>query len=158
MANTYTQLYVHVIFAVKGRSNLLSKNLKPVLYSFIAGIFRSQNQKLMIINGTGDHVHILIGLRPDSNLSDFIRELKSNSSRWINENGFLTGKFEWQRGFGAFSVGPNYVKTVINYIKGQEEHHRKRTFREEYVDFLESYEIEFKREFIFDEFNNSTEC
>ncbi len=155
MANTYTQLYVHVIFAVKGRANLISKAWKEKLYQYINGIIANKNQKLMIINGMPDHLHLLIGFKPDCNLSDLIRDIKANSSRWINENRFVAGKFEWQTGFGAFTVGQSQIKSVINYISKQEEHHKKKTFREEYIEFLRAYQIEFKPEYIFEDYGDA---
>lgn len=152
MANTYTQLYVHLVFAVKGRANLISTRWKERLYQYITGIITHKNQKLMVINGMPDHLHLLIGIKPDCMLSDLVRDIKANSSKWINEHKFVTGKFEWQSGFGAFTVGQSQIKTVVNYILNQEEHHRSKTFREEYVEFLSAYQIEFKSEYIFDEY------
>ena len=150
MANTYTQLYVHVVFTVKGRSNLISTRWKEDLYKYITGIITNEKQKLMIINGMPDHLHLLIGLKPDCNLSDLVRTIKANSSKWINENRFVVGKFQWQTGFGAFSVGASSVDAVINYIKTQEEHHRKKTFREEYIEFLDTYQIDYNINYLFD--------
>jgi len=152
MPNTYTQLYVHVVFAVKGRANLISRSWKEILYQYITGIFTNKNQKLMVINGMPDHLHLLIGLKPDCNLSDLVRDIKANSSKWINENKWVVGKFEWQSGFGAFTVGQSQIKTVVNYILNQEEHHKKKTFREEYIEFLNAYQIDFKPEYIFEDF------
>ena len=152
MANTYTQLYVHVVFAVKGRANLISRTWKENLYQYITGIINNKNQKLLIINGMPDHLHLLIRLKPDCNLSDLIRDIKSNSSKWVNENKRVPGKFEWQTGFGAFTVGQSQIKTVVNYILNQEEHHKKKTFRDEYIEFLTAYQIDFKPEYIFDDF------
>lgn len=152
MANTYTQLYTHVVFAVKGRANLISPKWKEELYKYITGIVTNKSQKMMIINGMPDHVHILIGLKPDCNLSDLVRDIKANSSKWINEKKWVTGKFEWQNGFGAFSVSSSLIQTVVNYIQNQEEHHRQKTFREEYIDFLNAYQIDFKPEYIFDDY------
>jgi REP element-mobilizing transposase RayT len=151
MANTYTQLYIHVVFAVKGRNTLISTNWRENLYQYITGVVTNKNQKLMIINGVADHVHILLGLKPDCNLSDLVRDIKANSSKWINENKHVAGKFEWQSGFGAFSVSASQVKTAINYIQKQEEHHRKKSFREEYIEFLQAYEIDYKPEYIFED-------
>ncbi len=150
MANTYTQLYVHVVFTVKGRSNLISTRWKEDLYKYITGIITNEKQKLMIINGMPDHLHLLIGLKPDCNLSDLVRTIKANSSKWINENRFVVEKFQWQTGFGAFSVGTSSVDAVINYIKTQEEHHRKKTFKEEYIEFLEAYQIDYNINYLFD--------
>jgi putative transposase len=155
MANTYTQLYIHVVFAVKGRANLISKNWEEALYKYITGIITNKNQKLMVINGMPDHLHILIGIKPDCNLSDLVRDIKANSSKWINENKFVIGKFEWQNGFGAFSVSSSQVQTVVNYIINQKEHHQKKTFREEYIEFLNAYQIEYKPEYIFDDYGTA---
>ena len=149
MANTYTQLYFHVVFAVKGRQNLISKSWQSELYKYIAGIIKNQDQKLMIINGISDHVHILIGTKPNCNLSTLVKDIKSNSSKWVNEQKLLVGKFEWQIGFGAFTIGQSQLSTTINYIKEQETHHKIKLFREEYIDFLKAYKIEFNNDYIF---------
>lgn len=149
MANTYTQLYFHIVFAVKGRNNLIATSFKVELYKYITGIINNKNQKLMIINGVPNHIHLLIGTKPNCNLSDLIRGIKANSSRWVNENKYILGKFEWQRGFGAFTVSQSAINKVIVYIKNQEEHHKKKTFKEEYIGFLEAYEIPFEEKYIF---------
>ena len=151
MANTYTQLYFHIVFAVKGRSNYISEQWKDELYKYISGIIANKNQKLMIVNGMPNHIHLLIGTKPNCNLSDLIRDIKANSSKWINEKKFTNFHFEWQTGFGAFTVSQSVVPNVIEYIKNQEEHHRKKTFKEEYIEFLNAYQIEFKDEYLFDE-------
>ena len=151
MANTYTQLYFHIVFAVKGRSNYISEQWKDELYKYISGIIANKNQKLMIVNGMPNHIHLLIGTKPNCNLSDLIRDIKANSSKWINEKKFTNFHFEWQTGFGAFTVSQSVVPNVIEYIKNQEEHHRKKTFKEEYVEFLKAYQIDFKDEYLFDE-------
>ena len=151
MANTYTQLYFHIVFAVKGRSNYISEQWKDELYKYISGIIANKDQKLMIVNGVPNHIHLLIGTKPNCNLSDLIRDIKANSSKWINEKKFTNFHFEWQTGFGAFTVSQSGVPKVIEYIKNQEEHHRKKTFKEEYVEFLKAYQIDFKDEYLFDE-------
>ena len=151
MANTYTRLYVHVVFAVKGRANLISPKWKEELFQYITGIVTNKNQKLMVINGIPDHIHILIGLKPDCQLSDLVRDIKANSSRWINEHKFVARKFEWQTGFGAFTVGHTQIQTVVKYILAQEKHHMKKTFREEYIKFLTANQIDFKPEYIFED-------
>ena len=151
MANTYTQLYFHVVFAVKGRANLISPKWKVELYKYITGIITNKNQKLITINGMPDHVHIMIGMKPDNNLSDLIRDIKANSSKFINEKKWVLGKFEWQQGFGAFTLGHSQIDSVIKYISNQEEHHKIKSFKEEYMEFLKLYEIDFKAEYIFDE-------
>ena len=152
MANTYTQLYIHVVCVVKYRSNLMDPSWRPELYKYITGIVTNKRQKLMVINGVADHVHIPLGLRPDCSPSDIVRDLKANSSRWINEQGHVSGKFEWQSGFGAFSVSKSQVTRVSNYIMRQEEHHRKTTFREEYVGFLKAHNIDFLPQYIFEDY------
>ncbi|MFN3194512.1 MAG: IS200/IS605 family transposase [Chlorobiota bacterium] len=151
MANTYTQLYFHVVFAVKGRDNAISTNWKEDLYKYISGIISNHEQKLMIINGMPDHVHLLIGTKPNCNLSDLVRVIKSNSSKWINEKSLVRGKFEWQTGFSAFTVSQSVVPSVVEYIKNQEKHHKKKTFREEYIDFLKANNIDYNTDYIFTE-------
>ena len=151
MANTYTQLYFHIVFAVKGRDNLITSKFKIELYKYITGIISNKNQKLMIINGMPNHIHLLIGTKPNCNLSDLVRDIKANSSKWINENKFVLGKFEWQTGFGAFTVSQSGINKVIKYIKDQEEHHKIKSFKEEYIDFLKGYKIDFEDKYIFSE-------
>jgi putative transposase len=154
MANTYTQLYIHLVFAVKGRTNLIIPEWKNDLYKYISGIINNKKQKLMAINGMPDHIHILISLKSDCAISDLLRDIKCNSTNWINDNRYVTGKFEWQLGFSAFSVSPSQLNNVINYILNQEEHHKKKTFREEYIDFLNEYQIDFKQEYIFEDYGD----
>lgn len=151
MADTYTQLYFHIVFAVKGRENHIHKEWKDDLYKYITGIVSKKEQKLMIINGVENHIHILLGTKPTCNLSDLIRDIKANSSKWINEKRLVGKKFQWQNGFGAFTVSQSGIKNVINYIKNQEEHHKKKSFKDEYIEFLDAYEIDFKNEYIFDD-------
>jgi REP element-mobilizing transposase RayT len=151
MANTYTQLYFHVVFAVKHRNNLISIEWKDELYIYISGIIANKDQKLMIVNGMPNHIHLLIGTKPNCNLSDLVRDIKSNSSKWINDKGFVSGKFEWQTGFGAFTVSQSGIDNVIEYIKNQEKHHSKKSFRDEYIEILNGYKIEFKPEYIFND-------
>ena len=151
MANTYTQLYFHIVFAVKGRANLISSTWKEELYKYITGIATNKNQKLIVINGMPDHVHILMGMKPDSNLSELVRDIKANSSKFINEKKWIISKFEWQQGFGAFTLGYSQLDAIVNYIKAQEEHHKTKTFKEEYIDFLKRYNIDYKSEYLFED-------
>lgn len=151
MANTYSQLYFHIVFAVKGRGNLISSTWNEELYKYITGIVINKNQKLIAINGMPDHVHILIGMKPDGNLSELVRDIKANSSKFINEKKWIVGKFEWQQGFGAFTLGHSQLAAIINYIKSQEEHHKTKTFKEEYLDFLKRYDIDYKAEHLFED-------
>jgi putative transposase len=151
MANTYSQLYIHIVFAVKGRQNLISANWKDEIYKYITGIVTNKGQKLIAINGMPDHIHILIGLKPDMSISDLVRDIKSNSSKFINDKKWINGKFEWQTGFGAFSYSHSQLANVIHYIQRQEEHHKTKTFKEEYIEFLKLFNIDFKDEYLFSE-------
>ena len=153
MANTYTQLYIHLVFAVKGRASLIKNEWKEELYKFIAGVVNNKDQKLLAINGMPDHLHILVGIKPTIAVSDLVRDIKANSSRFIHEKGWVKGVFEWQTGFGAFTLGHSQLAQVIPYIGNQEEHHRIRTFKEEYIGFLKKYEIDFHPEYLLKIFN-----
>lgn len=150
MADTYTQIFYHVVFAVRNRESLITPDIKEDLYKYINGIVSNQNQKLFIINGMPDHVHLLLNCKPNMNLSDLVKEIKEHSTKFINEKKILKGKFYWQAGFGAFTVSKKDVAMILNYIKNQEEHHGKKTFQEEYLEFLRENEIEFKEEYLFD--------
>ncbi len=151
MANTYSQIYIHIVFAVKGRQNLISKNWNEELYKYITGIISNEDQKLIAINGMPDHIHILVGLKPTKSISDLVRDIKANSSRFINEKRWINGKFEWQTGFGAFSYNHSQLTNVINYIQNQEKHHNEKTFKEEYIEFLKVFDVDYKEEYIFDD-------
>ena len=154
MANTYTQIYVQIVFAVKGRQNLIKKNHKDELYKYITGIVRNKNQKLISINGMSDHIHILIGLKPDIALSDLVRDIKANSSKFINKKNWFMGKFNWQEGFGAFSYSRSQLNRVIKYIENQEKHHKKKSFKEEYLELLQKFGVEYKDKYLFDFIEN----
>ena len=149
MANTYTQLYFHIVFAVKGRNNLIAKNWKDELYKYITGIISNKNQKLIAINGMPNHIHVLISTKPDCNLSDLVRDIKSCSSKWINAEKLALGKFEWQTGFGAFTVSKSGLGKVVDYIQNQETHHLAKTFKQEYIEFLNANNIDYRLEYIF---------
>ena len=148
MANTYTQIHVQFVFAVKYRDGLINPSFKEELYQYISGIIKHHNHKLIAINGMSDHIHIFIGMRPTQSISDLMQDIKGSSSRWINEKRFLKVKFEWQEGYGAFSYSKSHVSNVIKYIKNQEEHHKKESFRDEYLKFLNSFEVEYDERFI----------
>ena len=149
MANTYTQIYIQVVFAVSGRLSLIRGEHKEELYKFITGIVRNDGHKLITINGMSDHLHILIGLKPDMALSDLVRDIKSNSSNFINEQQFARGKFNWQEGYGAFSYGHSQLDTIIRYIQNQEHHHSRRTFKDEYLTLLKKFRISFEDIYVF---------
>jgi putative transposase len=150
MAGTFTQIYIQVVFAVKRRENLISSSWKNELYKYIAGIINKKNQKSIIVNGAMDHVHAFIGLRPSMSISDLVRDIKNNSTNFINEKKFSKHKFSWQEGYGAFSYGHSQIDAVYNYIRNQEEHHRKKTFREEYLQFLKKFQIEYNEKYLFE--------
>jgi putative transposase len=150
MAGTYSQIYLQVVFTVKGRENLIDNHWKDELYGYIAGIIKGKNQKSIIVNGMPDHIHIFIGLQPSIAISDLVRDIKSNSSNFINNKKFISGRFSWQEGYGVFSYSHSQIEKVFNYIKNQENHHRKKTFKEEYIEFLNKYNIEFNQKYLFD--------
>ena len=129
MPNTYSQIYLQVVFSVKRRQNLIQKHWREELYKYICGIVNGKDQKVYAIGGVEDHIHILISIKPNIALSDLVRDIKANSSKWINERGFVNGKFQWQEGFGAFSYAHAQLDNVIVYINNQEQHHRIKTFK-----------------------------
>jgi len=149
MANTYTQIYIHIVFAVEGRYNLIRDEFREELHKYITGIIQNEKHKLIIINSMTDHVHILIGIKPDNNLSDLVRDIKANSSKLINEKKWIKGRFNWQEGFGAFSYSHSQLDSVANYIRNQKKHHTKRSFREEYIELLEKFNVEYDPKYIF---------
>ncbi len=149
MPNTYTQIHIQFVFAVKFRNGIISPSFKEELYQYISGILKHHNHKLLAINGMPDHLHIFIGMRPTQSISDLMQDIKGNSSKWINEKKFLKIKFEWQEGYGAFSYSKSQVNTVIEYIKNQEKHHKIESFRDEYLKFLKAFEIEYDERYIF---------
>ncbi|WP_460962349.1 IS200/IS605 family transposase [Spirosoma litoris] len=149
MPNTYTQIHLHLVFAVKHRTAIIAPRWKYDLYSYMTGIIHNHNHRLLAINGMPDHVHILIGMRPNQSLSDLMQQLKQGSSQWINDQRLTGSRFAWQEGYGAFSYGRSQLPAVINYIANQEEHHRTRTFLEEYRRFLDAFEVEYDEQYLF---------
>jgi REP element-mobilizing transposase RayT len=141
--------YIQTVFAVSGRRSLITQNFKEELHKYITGIVRKKDQKLISINGMPDHLHILIGLRPAMALADLVRDIKSDSSDWINRKKLVRGKFAWQEGYGAFSYGHSQLDMIIRYIQNQEKHHRRRSFKNEYLTLLRKFQIEFKEEYVF---------
>ena len=150
MANTYSQIYIQIVFTVQGRQNLIKEENREELHKFITGIVSNRGQKLLAIFAMPDHVHILVGIKPNISISDLVRDVKAGSSKFINDKRWINGKFNWQEGFGAFSYSKSNLDTVVKYILNQEEHHQKRTFKEEYLDFLEKFEIEYDVKYVFD--------
>lgn len=149
MANTYTQIHIQAVFAVQNRDSIIKPTWKNELYKYITGIVQTNKHKLLSINGMPDHIHILFGFRPTQSLSDLMQDIKGDSSKWINEKGFVKGKFSWQEGYGAFSYSKSELHKVINYIERQEVHHKKTTFIEEYLEFLKEFEVDFDDRYIF---------
>ena len=149
MANTYTQIYLHVVFAVEGRQSLIKPEHNDELQKYITGIVSGQKHKLIAINNMPDHLHLLVGLRPDAALSDLVRDIKANSSRFIREKNWVPGRFSWQEGFGAFSYSRSQLGTVIRYIENQQKHHARKSFRDEYTELLERFGGEYDQRYIF---------
>lgn len=150
MPRTFSQLYIQVIFAVKGRENLIGNNWKTELHKYIAGIIKGKEQKSIIVNGMPDHIHAFIGLKPAMAIADLVRDIKNNASNFVNDHRFVKGKFSWQEGYGAFSYSHSHIGNVYNYILNQEKHHRKKTFKKEYLEFLKKFEIEYDEKYLFD--------
>ncbi len=150
MPGTFSQIYIQTVFAVKRRENLLNKAWRSEVFKYMTGIIKNKGQKPIIINGVTDHVHLFIGMKPSMALADLMRDVKNNSTNFINENRWLPGKFRWQEGYGAFSYSHSQIDKVYRYILHQEEHHKKRTFREEYLEFLDRYEIPYEERFLFE--------
>ena len=149
MANTYTQIHIQTVFTVQSRECIIGKQWKDELYKYIAGIIRNHDHKLLAINGMPDHIHVFFGMRPSQTLSDLMQDIKGDSSQWINNKKFVRGKFSWQEGYGAFSYGKSQIPKVIQYIEKQEEHHKKKSFIEEYKEFLNAFEIKYDERYIF---------
>jgi putative transposase len=150
MPNTYTQLYLHYVFAVQSRENVISAKWEESLYKYISGIITNKGQKLMVINGMPNHIHILVGIRPSITIADLARDIKSNAAKYVNDNRLVAGKFSWQEGYGAFSVSPSQVSKVATYIENQKEHHKAMTFKDEYLALLKHSEVDYKEEYLFE--------
>ena len=150
MANTYSQIYIQIVFAVEGRQNLIAREHREELHKCIAGIVDKRGQKLLSIFCMPEHGHILVGMKPSTSISDLTRDIKAGSSNFINENRWVKGRFSWQEGFGAFSYSRSQVDRVCRYILNQEEHHKKKTFRNEYIGFLKKFEVEYEDRYLFE--------
>ena len=150
MASTFSQIYIQTVFAVSNRMSLIKPAFQEDLYKYIAGIVRNQGQKLISINGMLDHIHILIGLKPSIALADLVRDIKADSTTHINRNRWVHGKFTWQEGYGAFSYGHSQLDMIIRYIQNQEHHHKRRSFKNEYLTLLRKFDIAFEDKYVFD--------
>jgi putative transposase len=150
MSDTFTQIYIQVVFAVQNRNALIHKSWEERLYKYTTGIVQNKEQKMLAINGTQNHIHFLIGMKPTCCLSDLVREVKKSTNVFIKENKFCPFPFQWQSGFGAFSYNHSQLDNIIGYIMNQKEHHRKKTFKEEYLELLKKFNIEYKNEYLFE--------
>lgn len=151
MPNTYTQIHIHLVFAVKFRNAQIGQSWKERLHQYLSGIIQTNKHKVLQIESMPDHIHILIGLRPDQSLSSLVQNVKTESSKWINTHKLSTSKFQWQVGFGAFSYSKSQLPQVIKYIQNQEIHHRKKSFSQEYREFLDAFDIEWDEKYVFHE-------
>ena len=148
--STFTKLSYHIVFSTKYRSKSIADSFSERLYEYIGGIIRAKNGLLIEIGGVEDHVHLLANLSPTKSISDTIREIKANASKWRNEFPDNAGRFEWQKGYGAFTVSYSQIESVRHYIRNQREHHRTKTFEEEYIAFLKLHNIEFDYQYLFE--------
>jgi len=150
MANTYTQIRIQLVFATEGRNNMIPKNHKDQVEKYINGILEKRKHKLLAIYCMPDHIHILIGLHPEQSISQLVEQTKKISKRFINEQEWMPFDFQWQRGYGAFSYSKSQTDQVVTYILNQEEHHKSKTFKEEYLDMLRKVEIDFDTRYLFE--------
>ncbi len=149
MANTYTQLYIHIVFAVEHRQNLIPKEHKEELHKFITGIITNNKHKVIQINSMPDHIHIFVGIDPSMALSELVKDIKANSSRFINKKQWVAGQFKWQEGYSAFTYAHSQIESVSNYILNQEKHHKQKSFREEYIELLKRFNVDYDERYIF---------
>ncbi len=145
-----SQIYIQVVFAVHGRENLIKNEGRDDLYKYITGIVKNHEQKLIVIGGISNHIHILLSIKPNIALSDLVREIKANSSRFVTERKFVKGKFYWPEGFGAFSYSYSQLDAVVRYIENQEEHHAQKSFKDEYSGFLKNFRVEHDEKYLFE--------
>lgn len=148
--STYSQMHVQIVFAVKHRQSLIESSWEERLYQYITGTIKKMDQKLLAINGVKDHIHILIGIRPSCRVSDLVREVKKASTEMINEKKLSKHHFQWQEGYGSFTYCKSSLNNVVNYVMNQKQHHKTKSFKEEFIELLEEFEVEYKEEYLFD--------
>jgi len=153
MANTFTQIYIQAVFAVHNRDSIIRNNWEDELQKYITGIIQNEGHKMLAINGTHNHIHLFFGMKPNQSVSKLVQDVKSNSSKWIAEKSFVKSKFSWQEGFGAFSYGHSQLNDVIAYVNNQKEHHKKQSFRDEYLLFLRKFNVEYDEKYLFEFFD-----
>jgi REP element-mobilizing transposase RayT len=151
MANTYHQVYIQVVFAVKYREVVIANEWKSIVFGIIGNLINETGCKTIIVNGVEDHVHCFLGLKPSVSISELMKTVKAKSSKYINDNQLTKSRFEWQEGYGAFSYGHSQINSVYKYVANQEEHHKKQTFKEEYLTFLDKFEIPFEERYVFED-------
>lgn len=149
MANTYTQIHIQAVFAIQNRGSLIKECWEDELYKYITGIVHNHGHKILAINGMPDHVHVFFGMRPAQSLSELMQDIKGDSSKWVNRRGYSKRKFSWQEGYGAFSYSKSHIDNVIDYIKRQKEHHKKKSFIHEYYEFLEKFDVSYDDRYVF---------
>ena len=154
MSDTYSKIYIHIVFAVKNRQALIQTTWEEQLYKYITGIVQNKGQKMLAINGISNHIHFLIGMKPSCCLSDLVREIKKSTNIYIKDNKYTNYQFQWQEGFGSFSYGHSQIPFISDYILNQKEHHKKKSFREEYIKILNAFEVEYDLEYLFEWINN----
>jgi REP element-mobilizing transposase RayT len=150
MANTFSQIYLQFVFAVQGRQSLIPKEHKEELHKYITSLVQARKVKMLAVHCMPDHIHLFVGFNPAVLVSDFVKEIKVKSNEFINGKNWINGVFRWQEGYGVFSYGHSQIDIVCKYVLNQEEHHRKKTFKEEYLDFLEKFEVSFEERFLFE--------
>ena len=148
MANTFTQIYLHMVFAVQNRISLIQPEWKDELYKYITGIVQNNGHKLIAINGMPNHLHVAVGYKPHQLIPGLLQDVKGSSSKWINEKKFVKGKFNWQEGYGAFSFSHSHIDRVVKYINNQEQHHKRQTFHDEYLQLLKKYDVTFDERYL----------
>ena len=150
MANTYTQLYIQIVFSVKGRENLIKESFRDELEKIICGIISKQNCKTYAIYCNPDHTHLFVGIHPTISVSKLMEQVKTGSSNWLNSKQYIVGKFSWQDGYGAFSYSKSHIDKVVKYVLNQSEHHKKQSFRDEYMSFLNKFEMDYDPKYLFE--------
>lgn len=153
MANTYTQLYLQLIFAVKNREALIQRSWREDLHAYITGIVQNHGHKMLSINSMPDHIHLLVGYKPTQLIPDLVEHIKTGSNKYVKANHLSKFQFAWQTGYGAFSYSRSQIPAVGKYIENQEKHHQKKTFREEYLDLLEKFEVVYEERYVFQFFD-----
>jgi REP element-mobilizing transposase RayT len=150
MANTFSQIYLQFVFAVKHRQSLIAREYKEELHKYVTGLVQKRKEKMLAVHCMPDHIYLFVGFKPVVLISDFVREIKVESNEFINHKNWIKGKFSWQEGYGVFSYSHSHIDAVVKYVLNQEKHHQKKTFKQEYHQLLEKFEIPFEEKYLFD--------